>query len=166
MAYEFNADEVFEMACQIERNGAEFYRRMSNKIKDNSIRKMLLDFAAMEKAHENVFKSMKKNLSSKQQAQTVFDPEGEAAMYLKAMADLHVFDRGTDQDFNVSDALSEEAKKRKVLRAAVNLEWEAISFYSVLKEHVPENLGKRDIDNIIKEEMRHVRLLTDSLTLR
>ena len=34
MSYEFNADEVFEIAEQIERNGAKFYRTAAKNVSD------------------------------------------------------------------------------------------------------------------------------------
>ncbi len=164
MGYEFNVDEVFEMACQIERNGAGFYRQMANDLPDSSARQLMLNFAKMEEAHEKVFLSMRKKLSSEDRGKTIFDPDEETAQYLRAFADLFVFDDEEGKDFILSEALSEKAKMRKVLRAAINLEWESIAFYTGMKESVPEGLGKGKIDNIIREEMKHVRILTDNLT--
>ncbi len=164
MSLDFNADEIFEIACQIERNGAAFYREMSDKISIAPVQKMLLDFAGMEEAHEKIFAAMRKDLKGTEKGATVFDPEGETALYLRAMADVHVFDTQAEEDFLLQDALSDEAKARKVLRAAINREWGSISLYLGMKDMVPEKLGKDKIDGIIKEEMKHVRLLTNSLT--
>ena len=69
-----------------------------------------------------------------------------------------------EDDFTLSDDLGESAKARKILRAAINREWGSIALYLGMKELVPESLGKGQIDNIIKEEMRHVNLLSRSLT--
>jgi len=52
MGYDFNADEIFEMAEQIERNGASFYRKSAESIDDPAEKKLLLDLAAMEDEHE------------------------------------------------------------------------------------------------------------------
>ena len=164
MSLDFNADEIFEIACQIERNGADFYRKMSEKITHDPTRKMLLDFAAMEQAHENVFMAMRKDLSDSEKGKTVFDPDEETLAYLHAMADIHVFDTEAEDDFTLSDDLGESAKARKILRAAINREWGSIALYLGMKELVPESLGKGKIDDIIKEEMRHVNLLSRSLT--
>lgn len=164
MGFDFNADEIFEIACKIERNGANFYQQMSEKISEGPIRKMLVDFSAMEKAHEKIFNSMRKDLAGPEKGATVFDPEGETALYLHAMADLHVFDNEAEEDFVLPDALNEKAKIRKILRAAINREWGSIALYTGIMKLVPENLGKSKIDLIIKEEMKHVRMLTNSLT--
>ena len=163
MGFDFNADEMFKIAVNIEINGANFYRKMSENITDSSIRQKLLDLAAMEEAHEKIFEAMRKDISDRERKTTVFDPQGETALYLKAFADFHVFDDEAEEEFVLSEELSEEAKMRKILRAAMNIEWESIAFYAGMKELVPENLGKARINEIIKEEMRHVKLLRDEL---
>ncbi len=63
MSYDFNADEIFEMAEQIERNGAKFYRRMAENVSDISIPQLFLDLAAMEDEHEKTFASIRADLS-------------------------------------------------------------------------------------------------------
>ncbi len=164
MGLDFNADEIFEIACQVERNGAVFYLEMSKRITYEPVQKMFLDFEKMEKAHENIFMAMRKDLTDSEKGSTVFDPEGETVSYLHAMADVHVFDSEAEGDFLLPDELSEEAKARKILRAAINREWGSIALYLGMKDIVPEKLGKSKIDAIIKEEMRHVNLLSNSLT--
>jgi rubrerythrin len=52
MSNEFNADDIFEMAEQIERNGAAFYREAATKTDDPATKEMMLEFATMEDGHE------------------------------------------------------------------------------------------------------------------
>jgi rubrerythrin len=160
MSYDFNADEVFEMAEQIERNGVRFYREAAENISDASVRQLFLDLAAMEAEHEKVFASMRADLPDEEREPTVFDPEGEAALYLRALADLQVFGEEAEEDFIPSGDLPEKEKIRKILRAAIGLEKESIVFYLGMKELVPARFGKDKIDKIIREEMGHIRLLS------
>ena len=163
MGYEFNADEIFEIAEQIERNGAMFYRQMAENISDVLIRNLLLDLATMEDEHEKVFISMRADLSDKEREPTVFDPEGESALYLKALADLRVFDKKAIEDFVLPEELPEKEKMKKVFREAINREKDSIVFYLGMKELLPVHLGKNKIDDIIKQEMEHIRLLSNRL---
>ena len=94
MPMPFNPDEVFEMAEQIERNGAKFYRAAAKKFPDVS--KVLLDLAAMEDNHLKTFQTMRAELSAADAEQPVFDPDSQAQMYLRVMADGHVFDIKAD----------------------------------------------------------------------
>ena len=164
MSYDFNADEIFEMAEQIERNGAKFYRRMAENVSDISIRQLFLDLAAMEDEHEKTFASMRADLSDQERKPTVFDPEGEAALYLRALANLRVFDEEGKEDFVLPEDLPEEEKTKKIFRVAIGLEKDSIAFYLGMKELVPERLGKKKIDDIMKEEMGHIRLLSNRLS--
>jgi rubrerythrin len=52
---------------------------------------------------------------------------------------------------------------KKILKSAIEAEKDSIVFYLGMKEAVPEKYGKARLDNIIKEEMGHVRLLSGKL---
>ena len=154
MKYDFNADEIFEMAEQMERNGEGFYKKAAASIQDNAHRELLLKLAAMEVEHEKTFKAMHKDLSAAAKAATVFDPDGEAALYLRALVDTRVF---FEKKIDVSSM-------EKILKAAIEAEKDSIVFYLGMKNAVPEKLGRDRIEGIIKEEMGHIRLLSRELT--
>jgi rubrerythrin len=153
MGIDFNADEVFEIAEQIERNGAKFYRNMAEKIEDASKRQLLTDLAEMEDEHEQTFKSLRSELSQDEKIQTTFDPEGQSESYLRALADTRVF-----YEKEVDSTSLEE-----ILKSAIAAEKESIVFYLGMKDVVPAHLGKQKLDDIIKEEMEHISLLSKEL---
>ncbi|GAB6905686.1 Rbr5: rubrerythrin [Desulfosarcina cetonica] len=153
MSYDFNADDVFEMAMQIERNGATFYRDAAANIADQNAKEFLLDLAAMEDDHEKTFAAMRKGLGEAEKTQTVFDPQNEAAAYLKALADTRIFFK------KEMDTSSLEA----ILKAAILAEKDSIVFYLGMKDLVPESLGQSRLDDIIKAEMSHIKLLSHRL---
>jgi len=163
MSHRFNADEIFEMALQIERNGADFYRRMAEHFSDIPTRKLFLGFAEMEDRHEKAFTSLRADLSDQEREPTVFDPEGETTLYLQALAGLRVFDEKAEEGFGLSEGLSGEERVKKIFLTAIGLEKESIVFYLGMKDLVPANLGKSRIDDIIKEEMNHLRILGNKL---
>jgi rubrerythrin len=153
MRYDFNADEVFEMAVQLERNGNKFYRDAAESVSDKGHREMLIKLADMENDHEQTFKAMRQDLAEQEKAGTVFDPEGEAALYLKALADTRVF-------FEKKIDLS---SMENILKAAIEAEKDSIVFYLGMKNAVPGKLGQSRLDDIIQEEMSHIRLLSKEL---
>ena len=153
MSYDFNADEVFEMAEQMERNGAEFYRNAAEAIEDSANKEMLMSLSKMEETHEKIFKSMRAELAAAEKASTVFDPSSEASLYLQALADSRVF---FEKEIDVTSMV-------EILKSAIEAEKDSIVFYLGMKEAVPENLGKGRIETIIKEEMGHIRLLSKEL---
>lgn len=154
MSYDFSADEIFEMAEQLERNGAAFYRNAAEAISDDAAKELLNRLAAMEDDHEKTFADMRRELTAAEKGATVFDPEGDAVAYLKALADTRVF----------FEKEIDTGSMKEILKSAIEAEKDSIVFYLGMKEAVPEKMGKNRLDAIIKEEMGHIRLLSKELT--
>jgi rubrerythrin len=157
MGIPFNADEVFEMAEQIERNGGKFYRDAAKKFP--AISKVFLDLAAMEDEHLKTFTNMRAELSGTELEELVFDPDGQAQMYLRVMAEGHVFDLKT----NPAEQLASKNTPQDVLKTAIGIERDSIAFYVGLKETVSHRAGKEKVEDIIKEEMGHIVTLNQKL---
>lgn len=154
----FNIDEVFEIAEQIEKNGAVFYTKAAERFSDYSKKSVFLKLADMEKEHEKRFHTMRLEIAKKEREISEFlDPTGEAAKYLQAIANSKVFDIKSDPTVKFKDVRSVS----ELLRIAIDLEKDSIIFYLGIKQFVPETLGGNKIDLIVKEEMGHVQLLTD-----
>jgi rubrerythrin len=159
MSIPFSADEIFEIAEQIERNADRFYRRAAQGTDDSRLRAKLLDLAVMENEHEKVLAAMRAVLSPQEREPMVPEPWGEAVLYLRGIADGHVFDVKQDP----VKWLTGKETKQEVLSAAIGYEKDSIVFYLGMKEMVPEERGKDRIDAIIREEMSHVAVLSDEL---
>jgi len=154
MPNEFNADDIFEMAVKIEQNGAIFYRQAADKVDGEENKAFLLDLAEMEDDHEQTFAAMKKELADDESFPTTFDPEDENALYLAAFADTRVFFKKEEPGSDL----------KEILGSAIQAEKDSIAFYLGMKELVPEKLGKAKLDDIIKEEMSHIRILAGKLS--
>jgi rubrerythrin len=96
---------------------------------------------------------MRANLSKIKKSPTVFDPENESAQYLRALADTKMFYQ-KEIDFS---------SLQEILKDAISAEKDSIVFYLGLKDLVPKELGLSKIDDIIQEEMGHIRLLSKKL---
>ncbi|MFC2099861.1 ferritin family protein [Candidatus Bipolaricaulota bacterium] len=154
MALGFNANEILQMAEQIERNGARFYREAAVSCGDCELKERLLELAKMEDGHERTFADMRAALSGAETQSFTFDPSGDAEQYLMAMADANVF----DPDVDLADAVSGMSPE-EILDVAIDLEKESIVFYLGLRETVSEKAGKDKVEAILKQEMSHVALL-------
>jgi rubrerythrin len=120
MSIFFNPDEVLEMAEQIERNGARFYRQAAQGAQDVGVRELLQGLAAMEDGHEKLFAKMRANLKKE------------------------------EIDFNAD--------------VAIDLEKESIVFYLGMKNGVNNKTYRDRIEEIIKEEMKHIVSLSATLS--
>ena len=152
----FNADEVFEMAEQIERNGANFYRKAAEPAEGDS-RRLLLRLADMEDEHERTFAAMRAEVSQPEKRPVTVDPDNEGALYLRAMADGKVFQA------DPAGMLTGDESGQDILDTAIGLEKDSIVFYQSMKEVVPKSLGQDRLDSIIREEIGHILDLIQQL---
>jgi rubrerythrin len=155
----FNADEMFEIAENIERNGARFYQAAASLAGTAKVKEVLQGLADMELEHEQTFASMRAELSEEQKAPLTFDPANQAAQYLQALAEGKVFDLKSDPTRRLTGKESME----EVIRLAVALEKDSIIFYLGMKDLVPRRAGQAKLDDIIREEMQHIVVLTGQL---
>lgn len=159
MSITFSANEIFEMAEELERNGSRFYRQAAESFKEPAKQQLLLSLAEMEDMHELTFEAMRNHLTDAEREVDTFDPDDEAGMYLRAMADGHVFDLSQPP----AEKLTGNESFTDILKIAIDCEKDSIVFYLGLKDLVPAKEGKDKIDAIIREEMGHISLLNKQL---
>jgi len=160
MSFTFNADEVFEVAQVIERNGVRFYKTAAKQISDSDERKLLERLALDETSHEKLFTSMRSELADDQRAQMTFDPDDMTSLYLQALADKNVFDCSVAPE----SMFDENTTTEDILRMAIGMEKDSIVFYLGIKEAMKDQSNKERVEAIIREEMGHVATLSRELT--
>ena len=162
MGYAFNLDEIFAMAEEIERNGARFYRRAAEVTANPKAKDIFHELAQWEDGHERLFQRLRDQLVEPGAAEpTVYDPTGDAELYLQAMAEQHVFRR----DLDVEDMVDGADGPRGILELALQFERDSILFFLGMKAVVPAHMGPDKVDRLITEEMGHVAFLKKQLAL-
>jgi rubrerythrin len=153
MSYDFNAADIFKMAEQIERNGVIFYKKAAENTAEPQSKEFFLFMAEIETQHEQTFAKMRLELTKRETEPTVFDPDNESVLYLRALADTKVF----------SEVQTVPSSIKDILNMAIDAEKNSIAFYVGMRELVPDKRGKERLDNIIKEEKSHIVLLSNRL---
>lgn len=159
MGIKFNADEIFKIAEKIERNGAAFYKKAADRAKDNDAAKILKDLAQQEEAHEKIFSLIHSELPPSASKPVSFDPNNEVEEYLGTVADGYVFDLNK----NPIDLISGSESPSDVLKVAIGLEKDSVVFYAGIRDLVLKNAGAEKIDAIIREELKHITILSREL---
>ena len=159
MAIAFNADQALAMAEQIERNGRRFYIRAAQIVAEGDVHRLLLDLAEWEKGHETLFAALRADLTEEEKKATTFDPDGEAELYLQAMADAHVFNVSEDP----AALLSGDETPEQLLNTALGFERDSILFFTGLARLVPKRLGRDKVEAVTQEEVGHVAYLKRQL---
>jgi hypothetical protein len=72
MGFEFNADEILQIAERIENNGALFYRLAADQCANARERELFLGLAISEDGHKETFAGMRKELSEEESAPLTF----------------------------------------------------------------------------------------------
>ncbi len=147
----FNADEVFEMAEQIERNGADFYRRAAGNLPAHA--RVLNIIADQEDQHQLAFAKMRETFPSAAGKNMALDPDVTA--YLQALAGVKVL----DTRLRPEDIFRKDAAFADILNFAVGMEKDSIVFYLGIQRLVPPALGGKALDLIVREEMQHIVFL-------
>ncbi len=160
MTVNFNADEVFEMGLQIERNGNRFYAEAAEAAQDEQLKLLLQDLARMESGHEDLFRQLKDSLPAGAAPELGYDPDEQTALYLRAAADTHIFNvRREDPKELVGKGTAEE-----ILNVALQFEKDSVVFFLGLEAMVPAELGKEQVRGLVREEMSHIAALSRALS--
>ncbi len=85
----------------------------------------------------------------------MFDPNDEAAMYLQATADSHVFVKNKDMVGLVAGCKGPQ----DILELAMTFEKDSVVYYTTMKKVVAPNLGQDKVDRLIDEEIKHISML-------
>ena len=157
MASQLSLSEVFRIAEDIEANGYDFYTQSAAAADDKQVKVVLADLGQKELAHKELFSTLRGELCGRDDLHWV-DPDGTAELYLKAVADNHVF----NLDKKVSELVASIQSSESALRLAIGFEKDTVVFFSALKNAVPEK-HKAKVDLLIKEELNHICQLDEAL---
>ena len=152
----FNAREIFDIGVQIEANGKAFYEAAAKKTAETATREFFLELAAWEATHIKLFGELRDALPQGAGNTPVFDPNDEAALYLQATADSHVFVKNKDMVALVAGCKS----PLDILDIAMTFEKDSVVFYTTMKKVVSKDLGQDKVDRLIDEEIKHIGLLS------
>lgn len=155
MNFALNADELFKIGVEIEKNGRLFYDAAAKAVADPHAAKLFAELSSWEVKHVELFESLRKELPVEARAGDSFDPASDTGTYIKEAADNHIFVRSKDPA-----ALGAACKTAtEALDIALTFEKDSVVFYTAMKKLIPAHLGQASIDAIIEEEIRHVAIL-------
>ena len=149
----FNAVDVFKIAETIEQDGAKFYTDAAKLFAGEKVSDLFTKLAQWEIQHKKVFAEMRGKITQQH-------PKlGPGTEEYKAVAALSTFSLWSEPHRQFSGMDS----RQDVIRQAMQKEKDTIVFYVGLKDFVAANEDKEIINDIIKEEMKHISILTEAL---
>jgi rubrerythrin len=157
MSFYFNADEIFQIGVQIEVNGKAFYETAARRASEPSVQALCRELAAWEEQHIALFEDLRRSLPAQAREEAAFDPNSEEASYIKATADNHVF--VSNRDF--APLVGACRTGTDLLDLALTFEKDSVVFYTAMKPLVARHLAQEKLDALIREELRHIAILTE-----
>jgi rubrerythrin len=157
----FSASEIFQMGIEIEKNGKAFYAACGRATGNEAVKKLCEELSAWEDEHVAVFEKLKAQLPESASLEVINDPDDELQLYLKAAADSHVFVAGTD----ITSIIAAATTPEKILATALSFEKDSVVVYSTMLRMVPDHLGKKNLEKIIDEELKHISIITRKMAM-
>jgi len=163
----FNADEVFGIAINIEKNGIQFYDQARAAAVRDNVKDAFAELKAQEETHLRDLEQMRAELPESAKRPTDYYPsddvyrnrDEEVAQYIQDTADMNVFRHPED----VAKYVSEMRGAEDALRLAIRFEKDSITFYLMMKDLTEEDKGKEFVDRILNEEKEHLKRLSREL---
>ncbi len=149
----YSSREILTIAVKIEKNGHDFYLKLSKESKDDKLKTLFTELAKMETEHVNLFSEMLQNVPDDDfETLSSFGFSEEIFLYLEAIADSKIFVK------NNNFSLDTQQDIMNVFAIALALEKDSIIFYYELLAYMSEQ-HKKTIETILTEEKKHILLL-------
>jgi len=147
---DFNELGAYKIACKIEKDGIDFYKKLSGKITQDKPKEILTFLLNEEKKHIKLFEELL--FKMRQKKEDGFEEDDL----------LGTIDYGIFQPYQDSKELENILDNpKKALKLGLIIEDKSIKFYESCRDHVSVEETKKEISNIIQEERRHKQLLED-----
>jgi len=151
-----NARELVTMAVQIERNGYEYYTKMSALTKNPQVKEILDFLAAEERKHVDDFTRIGTHIQDVDLEIPPAYQVPEIEKYLETLADGKVFSNLVPPHEIVREFHSDE----DVIRHALSFEKDAIIYFSEILEFLPAGHADRVVvSELIRQEKIHMAKL-------
>ncbi len=149
----FALSEIIEFAIRIEENGEKVYRDASATVSDPSLVSLFQRLAHEEREHVQWFSELKGTVK-----------EGNVDPEVAEMGRSLLLGIVGDQSFSLQERdLSKITDLTGVLKAAMDFEKDTVIFYEMMAAFVQEDAALDKLNQIIREENRHIAALSEFL---
>lgn len=152
MAHFFRANEIANVAIEIEKKGREFYMLAAQKAKSSEIKDIFTYLADEETKHEQVFRSMLDRLGDVEMP--AWASHEEYMQYLEALIESHMLFGELGRKF-----MERADSEMDVLKMAMSFEKDTMLFFMEMMELVPAS-EKYVVQQCYEEERKHLRDLS------
>ena len=152
----FTPHEVIDMAIRLEQNGEAIYRQAIHRVPDPDVADMLLWMADEEARHARWFAGLKDGLT-----------DTGRLPFTEKINRVFLGDLLDGQGFSLKEVdFSAVATVGELARLLVGFEEDTIVFYEILQPFAVSADTRRQLEEIIAEERRHIERLETAAASR
>ncbi|MBF0548307.1 MAG: ferritin family protein [Candidatus Riflebacteria bacterium] len=152
---QFDPEKIFKLALKIEKYAENFYRTAAQLCQEKIAGKLFLQLAEIEKKHYQIFTDFQKNCKEIRSDALCTNEQLE---YFENLAKSQVF-----PDTGEISSLIRNGPFEKILSYALEREKDSIILYLTISQFISPQYGKKEIEQIIQEELNHVFMLTGAI---
>ncbi len=153
MDNKWSPQEILDIALRVEENGEHLYAKLEEKAEDEKLKNVWKFLKEQEIGHQSKFKEM---LESAGDYIVSEFGSGDYDAYLQAIASAYIFTPELIKK-KIEEPFSSD---QDAVDFGLQIEKESILVYTALKDYVLSD-KKEIMDRIIKEEKKHVIVLTE-----
>ncbi|MBD3181382.1 hypothetical protein GF312_03760 [Candidatus Poribacteria bacterium] len=153
MDNQFSIQEIVEIAIEIEKNGAQLYKSLTELAETSHVKELFSYLTEEEKRHVSRFEEILISLGGYQIPKDYYTLE--YMDYMKALADEQVFHKDI-KPLEVAKAIKTPLE---AVEMAIGFEKDSIIFLYEMRDMVPDN-DKESIQKLVNEERDHIRRLS------
>lgn len=150
-----NADEAFKVAMNLERDGLKFYTKVADAVRSPEARRIFKRLEKDEIKHLNRFRRLNERANA-QLAMRPISTDQEITAYLRSLIDSGIF-KGIKA---ITERAIEGFSEQEALYVGIQAEKDSILFYEEALKLALDESGKRAFRQILKEERKHLVILT------
>lgn len=149
MASFFRANEIANIAVEIEKKGRQFYLRLEEAAKTPETRELFHYLAVEETKHQKIFQDLADRLGDIELPAWATDDE--YGSYIQGLVESHAL----FSDESVEKQLSALEDEKDAIRMAMNFEKDTLLFFVEMETFVPES-EKAAVKECAQEEKLHL----------
>ena len=153
MGNQFSMREIIEIAIEIEKNGAAFYRALAGSADTARLRDLFTYLADQEKRHIARFQEILESVGGYQISEAYYATQYMG--YMKALADERVF----KSDTSGAEVAGSVGSPKEAVDIAIGFEKESILFLHEMWE-LMQGSDTKTIQKLLNEERDHLKQLS------
>ena len=153
MSILLSGGEVFSMAMEIEKSGYAFYKTVAGTSQSGPLKQLFTFLGEQEIQHYEFFEKLSKEMGDFDINEDEWE---QISDYIRATTESRFF-IGEDKAINLAKTVSDP---EKAIDIAIGFEKDTLLFFYELLNVTPE-ASKEAAQQIVDEEKRHIRLLSE-----